>query len=140
MLSSKTTKSISQVLSQSVTPSFHEQPFVQETISCKVVRAQATVLECSETMPVKLTRPADVGAEQAGTGLAASISVPEAEVHEGDGDGLEQDVVQDETNQQQDDDNAIPFRCAAGEMGSGDLDVERVYKYFAEDRKVWGRH
>ena len=80
--------------------------------SCEVVRAQATVLECSETMPVKLTRPADVGADQDGTGLAAGISVPEAEVHEEDGDGLEQAFVQDETNQQQDEDeNAVPFRC-----------------------------
>ena len=105
--------------------------------SCEVVRAQATVLECAETMPVKLSGPADVGADQDGTGLSAGISVPEAEFHEEDGGGLEQDVLQNETKQQQDDDeDAVPFRCAAGEVGSGDLDVERVYKEFAAKLKL----
>ena len=108
------------------------EQFFQLGATCCAVRAQATQVATSETMPVKLDAPGDSSAD------GCVIAVKEAVVKDEVETQLEStaDFSGVEVNQNGhdvEDDEAPPpgFQCVAGEVTSADLDVERCCKEFA---------
>ena len=115
-----------------------EAQFVEVGQSCEAIRAQATAVECEESMPVKLSGPADVGLDQDLHATTTALSVAEAEEGVDDdaenlGHGSEEDSAQQHCHEIEDEPG---FRCVAGEVNSDDLDVERVLKEFAAKLKL----
>ena len=115
-----------------------EAQFVEVGQSCEAIRAQATAVECEESMPVKLSGPADVGVDQDLHATSMGLSVAEAEEGVDDdaenlGHGSEEDSAQQHCHEIEDEPG---FRCVAGEVNSDDLDVERVLKEFAAKLKL----
>ena len=84
------------------------------------------------TMPMKLSGPADVGVDQDPAASGCAEPAPEAEVEVDDveeSDGTTHEHILEGED--------MPgLRCVAGEVGSDDLDVERVLKEFAAKLKL----
>ena len=102
--------------------------FGEAGMSCAAVRAQATAVEAEEGVPIKLSGPADTTVDGTETLRVDEVEVVDEEVSVPRGSGAEEDPFGEE---------GLPaFRCAAGEVGSGDLDVERCFKEFAAKLKL----
>lgn len=106
--------------------------FVEVGGSCAAIRSQATAVDVTGTMPMKLSGPADVGVDQDPAASGCAEPASEAEV-EGD-DVADMGGIGHEHVLEGED---MPgLRCVAGEVGSDDLDVERVLKEFAAKLKL----
>ena len=90
--------------------------------TCEAVRAQATPVEAEHQVPFKLSGPADTD-----MGGDSTFLVGEAEVAREE--NVENNYKPDEENPFEEVAEDLPgFRCAAGEVGSSDLDVERCFR------------
>ena len=109
--------------------------FMDLGATCAAVRAQATRVAASETMPVKLDAPGDSSAD--GPVIAVEEAVVKDEVETqldstADCGGVDVEGDMAECEQVVDEDDPPPgFQCVAGEVTTADLDVERCCKEFA---------
>ena len=109
-----------------------EAQFVEVGGSCAAIRSQATAVDVTGTMPMKLSGPADVGVDQDPAASGCAEPAPEAEVEADDVEEID-GTTHDNILEGED----MPgLRCVAGEVGSDDLDVERVLKEFAAKLKL----
>ena len=109
-----------------------EAQFVEVGGSCAAIRSQATAVDVTGTMPMKLSGPADVGVDQDPAASGCAEPAPEAEV---EADDVEE--IDGTTHEHILEGEDMPgLRCVAGEVGSDDLDVERVLKEFAAKLKL----
>ena len=109
-----------------------EAQFVEVGGSCAAIRSQATAVDVTGTMPMKLSGPADVGVDQDPAASGCAEPAPEAEV---EADEVEE--IDGTTHEHILEGEDMPgLRCVAGEVGSDDLDVERVLKEFAAKLKL----
>eukprot|EP00438_Fugacium_kawagutii_P020118 Skav226970 [mRNA] locus=scaffold51:356186:370706:- [translate_table: standard] len=100
--------------------------FTEVGASCEAVCLQATELEADEAVPHKLSGPADVSRDQDASAAAMAEPVLESEGN------VEDDAQETVGNFHPFEGEDVPsMRCVAGEVTSGDLDVERVVKEFS---------
>ena len=98
--------------------------------TCEVVRAQATPVEAEHQVPFKLSGPAD-------TDMGGDSTFPVGEAEVAREENVENNYKPDEENPFEEVAEDLPgFRCAAGEVGSSDLDVERCFREFAAKLKL----
>lgn len=98
--------------------------------TCEAVRAQATPVEAEHQVPFKLSGPAD-------TDMGGDSTFPVGEAEVAREENVENNYKPDEENPFEEVAEDLPgFRCAAGEVGSSDLDVERCFREFAAKLKL----
>lgn len=109
------------------------EQFVELGATCGAVRAQATRVAATDTVPVKLDAPGDASGEGQVLSVGEAVVKDEQETQlDSTADFAGEDTSILGGDQHVDDDEAAPgFRCVAGEVTTADLDVERCCKEFA---------
>mgnify|MGYP001818273085 CR=1 FL=1 len=100
------------------------EQFLDCGATCAAVRAQASQVGIEESMPTKLSGPAELAEDQ------IAVRVSEADVDtpaEKEASSMCQETADDD----RDEDVGPGFNCAAGEVSSSELDVERCCKELA---------
>ena len=112
------------------------EQFLELGATCAAVRAQATRVATSETMPVKLDAPGDSSVDGPVMSVEEAVVKDELETQldsTADCSGVDAEADATQAGHDVDEEDAPPpgFQCVAGEVSSADLDIERCCKEFA---------